>query len=373
MEYLEASLSDLPYIIELKNEVKERIIKENLNIWLNDYPNDLLLKEDIKNNLGRIVKINGEIVAYACLHDLNYDYEVKVHVLDNMYSFSRIMVKTSYLNKGVASFLISKMLEEKKDVNGFTILVDSTNLKALNLYKKFNFEQEGKIHIYGVILDRYTLYFKDNFLNKLYHELYKYSELKYLNFSRRIINTKLEMLGVRKENYLKIIKELKPNIDDFKYYSYEEIYLAIIIINKELNPLDYIYKLAPYLDNWALTDSLFKKCKYLNKHNLFKEMLKIALKEKYFLRRCMIVGIMANYLKEVNFKDIEKLIYDLENDDFYYVKMALAWLLTKLFTLDFNLGSKIYHNLSDKELKQMTKRKINDSYLITKEEKEMIK
>lgn len=373
MEYLEASLSDLPYLIELKNEVKERIIKEKLNIWLNDYPNDLLLEEDIKNNLGRIVKINGEIVAYACLHDLNYDYEVKVHVLDDMYSFSRIMVKTSYLNKGVASFLISKMLEEKKDVNGFTILVDNMNIKALNLYKKFNFQQEGKIHIYGVILDRYTIYFKDNFLNRLYHELYKYSELKYLSFSKRIINTKLEMIGVRKENYLKIIKALKPNIDDFKYYSYEEVYLATIIINKELNPLDYIYKLASYLDNWALTDSLFKKCKYLSKHNLFEEMIQIALKEKYFIRRCMIVGIMSNYLKEANFKDIEKLIYDLENDNFYYVKMALAWLLTKLFTLDFNLGFKIYHTLNNKELKQMTKRKINDSYLIKKEEKELIK
>ena len=57
--------------------------------------------------------------------------------------------------------MISKMIEEAKTLNvdGMGLLVDSCNIKALNLYKKFNFVKEGENQFPFAYLDIYTLYF----------------------------------------------------------------------------------------------------------------------------------------------------------------------------------------------------------------------
>ena len=71
------------------------------------------------------------------------------------------MVCNDYLNKGVGKFLVKSMIEEAKtlNVNGMGILVDSCNIKALNLYKSFNFTKEGERQFPFAYLDIYTLYF----------------------------------------------------------------------------------------------------------------------------------------------------------------------------------------------------------------------
>ena len=46
----------------MKNRVKKRIINENLPIWLNGYPTDELLEEDVLNNYGRVVEIDSKII-----------------------------------------------------------------------------------------------------------------------------------------------------------------------------------------------------------------------------------------------------------------------------------------------------------------------
>ena len=55
MIYRKATNDDIINIIAMKNKVKQRIIEENLPIWLNGYPLDELIKEDIENNEGRVV------------------------------------------------------------------------------------------------------------------------------------------------------------------------------------------------------------------------------------------------------------------------------------------------------------------------------
>ena len=49
MEYKKAKISQLDEIIKLKNEVKQRVIKEGLPIWQNGYPLDEMIIEDIEN------------------------------------------------------------------------------------------------------------------------------------------------------------------------------------------------------------------------------------------------------------------------------------------------------------------------------------
>ena len=49
MIYQKAVLSDFDKIVKMKDEVKQRIIEENLPIWLNGYPlNEMIKEEEIK-------------------------------------------------------------------------------------------------------------------------------------------------------------------------------------------------------------------------------------------------------------------------------------------------------------------------------------
>lgn len=161
MIYKKATINDLNEILIMKNEVKQRVIKDNLPIWLNGYPLDQIIIDDINDNEGRIVVIDNEIIAYACFHHAFKEYGNGVFKKDNVYSFGRVMVKNNFLNKHVGSFIVKSMIEEAKSLNvdGIGILVDSCNIKAVNLYKKYGFIKEGARKFPFAYLDIYGLYF----------------------------------------------------------------------------------------------------------------------------------------------------------------------------------------------------------------------
>ena len=90
MKYEVATLNDLNEIIEMKNKVKERIVKENLPIWKDGYPLDSMIIDDINSKEGRIIRINDEIVAYSCFHHASKEYGSGVFKNDNVQSFGRV-------------------------------------------------------------------------------------------------------------------------------------------------------------------------------------------------------------------------------------------------------------------------------------------
>ena len=161
MLYRKATMKDYEEIIIMKNNVKERIIKQNLPIWLNGYPLDILIKEDIENGECRVIEINNKVVAYACFHHAEKEYGKGVFKKDNLYSFGRVMVCDEYVGKHIGDYLVSKMIEEAKNLNveGIGILADSCNTIALNLYKKYGFKKEGSKQFPFAFLDIYALYF----------------------------------------------------------------------------------------------------------------------------------------------------------------------------------------------------------------------
>ena len=54
MEYRIAKINDYDNIIQMKNRVKERIIKQQLPIWQHGYPLDSMIEEDIEKNMGEL-------------------------------------------------------------------------------------------------------------------------------------------------------------------------------------------------------------------------------------------------------------------------------------------------------------------------------
>ena len=145
----------------MKNRVKERIIKANLPMWLNGYPKDEIIKDDVFNSHGRVIEINDKVVAYAVLYPSFIEYEGEIENINDLYSFGRVMVCDEYVGKHIGDYLVSKMIEEAKNLNveGMGILADSCNTIALNLYKKYGFKKEGSKQFPFAFLDIYALYF----------------------------------------------------------------------------------------------------------------------------------------------------------------------------------------------------------------------
>ena len=146
MKYCIASINDMSKIIEMKNRVKQRIIKENLPMWLNNYPTDDLLIKDVTLNFGRVIKLNDEVIGYAVLYPSNIEYQDEIADIDDLYSFGRVMIDDNFTGKGIGRFLVNSMIDEAKQNNqrGMLITGDDFNLKAMNLYKSLGFYKIGE-------------------------------------------------------------------------------------------------------------------------------------------------------------------------------------------------------------------------------------
>ena len=336
MQYLTANLDDLNKIINLKNEVKARIIKENLNIWLYDYPSDTLLETDLKNGYGRIIKDNDRVIAYASCHLTESEYSQSAFCYEKLYTFSRLMVADTYLKKGIGSYLIKMMLEEfKSKTKGFGIIVDECNIKAINLYKSlgFRFESYTK-EVFGTFLT-YTYYYENSFTDDLNYELAKLSDYKHQQFVKKLYNTKYKILGVRMPLLRNFSKNLDLNyIDKINFNSIETLLLGSILLRRVKNKniiIKYLNKILPYIDSWAITDSLASNLVIISKEqekyfNYLEEL--IDSNKEYYVR--LAISILIFQCKKLElYAKIYRLI-DKVKINTYYVNMAIAWLLNNM-------------------------------------------
>ena len=161
MIYRKANINDCTQIIKMKNRVKERVIKENLPIWLNGYPLDEYIEDDIQNNYGRVIEIESKIVAYAAFHPAYIDYKDYIDDIKDYYSYGRVMVDDGYTGLGVGKQLINNMIIEAKKLNqkGLIIAADDCNIKAVNLYKNFGFTKINEIQFPYAYLSIFKLEF----------------------------------------------------------------------------------------------------------------------------------------------------------------------------------------------------------------------
>ena len=161
MIYRNANLNDYNQIVTMKNRVKERVIKENLPIWLNGYPLDAYIMDDINETYGRVIELNDKIVAYAAFHPAHIDYKNYISEIENYYSYGRVMVDDGYTGLGIGKFLINSMLNEAKSLNqkGMIIAADDCNIKAVNLYKSFGFIKINEIQFPYAYLSIFKLDF----------------------------------------------------------------------------------------------------------------------------------------------------------------------------------------------------------------------
>lgn len=209
-------------------------------------------------------------------------------------------------------------------------------------------------------------------------------DLKYLAFHSSLLPNVSKIEGVRIPILRKIAASIAKDPDVFSYLNdpicstYEEktIYgLTIGYLKTDINYYQkYLKQFIPMIDNWATCDVVASNLKFTKKYP--KEMydfLKPYLKsEKEYEVRFAVVMLMDYYLNE----NYEQVLLDLEmiSCKDYYVKMAVAWLLSvgyvkhKEKTL-FYLKNKTL----DPWIYQKSLSKIIESNRVSKEEKEMIR
>lgn len=112
------------------------------NILSNKDEEEELIKEKIinrgKNQYWYVAEENGKVIGLGIL--MNHGNLRRKHVV-----VITLMVNSDYQNKGIGSLLMDKLinLSESLNIIRLELCVFRDNYKAINLYKKFGFKEEG--------------------------------------------------------------------------------------------------------------------------------------------------------------------------------------------------------------------------------------
>ncbi len=161
MIYRVPKINEIEEILIMKNNVKKRIIESGMPMWLNGYPLDEMIVEDVTLGDARVIEIDGKVVAYAHFCHASKEYDNGTFKKDNLQTFGRVMVDDGYTGMHIGEFLVRSMIEEAHtlDVEGMCITADDFNIKAMNLYRKHGFIVEGKQQFPYAYLVKLGLYF----------------------------------------------------------------------------------------------------------------------------------------------------------------------------------------------------------------------
>ena len=204
-------------------------------------------------------------------------------------------------------------------------------------------------------------------------------DIEYKKFSERIIDTNYPMIGVRTPILKKLSKNVSKDIlelNNEKYY--EEVLLKLFVISniKDKEEYDkffnkYIYK----IDCWSLCDSFVTASKIIkkNKEHYFNVVEELLKDDYLFAVRVGLVILLNYYVEEEYLSKIFDLVDNINREE-YYIKMAIAWLLSICYIKYPKETSKYLDNAKiDDFTYNKTISKICDSYRIDKETKQELK
>lgn len=206
---------------------------------------------------------------------------------------------------------------------------------------------------------------------------------EYLKFHLNIVPNIQEerIIGVRVPQIRNLAKDLaKEEIDSFlddlpHYYQEENMLHAILLSNiKDVNEtLERLNAFLPYVDNWAVCDTIKPKAFKKNDKRIIEEIRKWIASSYTYIARYGIVALFTFFMDDKYEKDYLDLPLTAISDD-YYVNMAIAWFYQVALVnhyddavvyLETNRLNDFVHN--------KTISKCHDSYRLSNEIKEYLK
>lgn len=169
--------------------------------------------------------------------------------------------------------------------------------------------------------------------------LSQFGSEKKADFDRKIIKTRLKLFGIKTSDIKEIVKYFKDKstkkLSSFPKNEYYEITLiqgAVIAANKNLYPEEKFRALKewiPYIDNWAHCDLVMSKTYFgkIPKDSLFPFAQDLIKGKTEFEIRCGVVLLLGCFLTEEYITRVFFELSKLRYGEFYYVDMAVAWLV----------------------------------------------
>ncbi len=223
-------------------------------------------------------------------------------------------------------------------------------------------------------------------MTKIQSILFSHQDKEYGDFIAKLVPTlpREKFIGVRSPEYKKILQELKDidpeEIDNFtkslphKYH--EENALHIILISKCKDYDQCIHMLEdflPYIDNWAISDSLDSKTFPKNKDKLIKKVREWITSDEPYTKRVAMIILKKHFLDEDFKEEYLELAAAIRSDE-YYVNMMTAWLFADALIKQWDTAIRFLqeHKL-DKCTHNKTIQKARESYRVTSQQKEYLK
>ena len=219
-----------------------------------------------------------------------------------------------------------------------------------------------------------------NFLQK---ELFKLKDDNYARFQRKLIPNICpdRIIGVRIPKIRNLVKKIKKSsyilyfVKKLPHKYYEEDALHAILISKSNSYetcLNLLKKFLPYIDNWAICDSIRPSILKNYKNKLILEVVRWLKSESPYIQRFAINMLIVHYLDKDFKTEYLNLPFKIKTDE-YYVNMAIAWFYASALAKHWKETIKYIEN---KKLSVFVHNKIiskaKDSYRITKEQKEYL-
>ena len=214
--------------------------------------------------------------------------------------------------------------------------------------------------------------------------LFELRDIEYGEFQKKLIPTVNPdtVIGVRLPEIKKLAKELYKNEDigDFlntlphKYYDENQLHAFLISLEKDFGKAVYeVENFLPYVDNWAVCDSLSPKA--FKKHKI--ELLTyirfwIESGETYAVR-FGVKMLMSLYLDDDFSPEYPEIVATLRSEE-SYVNMMIAWYFATALAKQYDsVISYIENRLLDTWTHNKAIQKCVESRRITPEQKEYLK
>ena len=167
--------------------------------------------------------------------------------------------------------------------------------------------------------------------------LFSFEDLEYKNFNSKLV-LKNNLIGIRVPILKKIAKELaKGNYKEFisimNHNYHEEVLIHGLILGYIKDPMNYFDDYIKYMNDWQSCDITISNMKY------FKYNQDINYIKKYLYHRVGYVILLTYYIKDEYIDELYNIVDNYKSDS-YYVKMAVAWLLSYLIIYDKNRAVK---------------------------------
>lgn len=214
--------------------------------------------------------------------------------------------------------------------------------------------------------------------------LFELSDEKNADFSAKLTPgiDREKFLGVRIPASRKLAKEIikenehKDFLNSLPHKYYDENILHSILISeiKDYNEcIKYIDEFLPYVDNWAVCDTMSPKA-FKNKHErLMNDILRWVDSDQTYTIRFGLKILMAHFLDNDFKNEYLKIPAKIKSDE-YYINMMIAWFYATALAKQWNSTIVYIENgVLDKWVHNKAIQKARESYRITAEQKEYLK